>query len=47
MASTIIGTRVINGRTVQLRLVAEVVDPGPNPLRSHASVNYPTDTIQK
>ena len=39
--SHVMGQRVINGRTVRLSLVVQVVDPGGNPLRSHASVNYP------
>ncbi len=36
-----LGERVINGRRVRLSLVAQVVDPGANPLRSHASTGYP------
>ncbi len=39
--SHVMGQRVIDGRTVRLSLVAQVVDPGTNPLRSHASANYP------
>ncbi len=35
------GERVINNRTVRLSLVTQVVDLGADPLRSHASVNYP------
>lgn len=41
-ATTILGERVINGRTVRLALVVDVVDPGHNPLGSHASVNFPS-----
>ena len=41
-ADTTLGVRVINGRYVRLSLLAEVVDPGANPLASHASANYPT-----
>ena len=41
-ATTLLGERVINGRTVRLTFKAEVVDPGANPLQSHASVNFPT-----
>jgi hypothetical protein len=31
----IIGNRRIDGRQVRLKLVAEVVDPGANPLQTH------------
>jgi len=37
----IIGLRRIGQRDVRLKLVAEVVDPGPNPLKSHG-----TQTLQ-
>lgn len=40
-ADSTLGERVINGRVVRLLLRAEVVDPGTNPLRNHASANYP------
>ena len=40
-ADSILGERVINGRVVRLLLRAEVVDPGANPLRNHASASYP------
>ncbi|MFK7854107.1 MAG: hypothetical protein AB8B79_08345 [Granulosicoccus sp.] len=33
----IIGLRRIGQRDVRLKLVAEVVDPGPNPLKSHGT----------
>ena len=36
-----LGERVINGKHVRLYFVAEVVDPGRDPLESHASVNFP------
>lgn len=42
LARHVMGERVINGRTVRLSLVAQVVDPGANPLRSHASAHYPS-----
>lgn len=38
---TTLGIRLIDGKHVKLSLVAEVVDPGRDPLQSHASVNYP------
>ena len=41
-ADTTLGERVIDGKLVQLSFVAEVVDPGADPLASHASVNYPS-----
>ncbi|MFT6303040.1 MAG: hypothetical protein ACJAY2_002225 [Pseudomonadales bacterium] len=41
-ASTTLGEHVLNSRRVRLTLVAEVADPGVNPLQSHASVNNPT-----
>lgn len=41
-ADTRLGERVIHGKRVRLYFVAEVVDPGADPLASHASVNYPT-----
>lgn len=41
----VMGERVINGRTVRLSLVAQVVDPGANPLRSHASADYPSSGV--
>lgn len=44
-ATTLLGERVIGGRTVRLTLLAEVVDPGADPLRSHASVNFPAPDI--
>lgn len=34
----IVGVRTINGRQVRLKLVAEVVDPGSNPLATHGQV---------
>lgn len=34
----IIGVRCINGRQVRLKLSAEVVDPGSNPLATHGQV---------
>ena len=34
-AEFILGQRVIKGRQVRLKLVAEVVDPGANPLATH------------
>ncbi len=34
----IIGVRTINSRPVRLKLVAEVVDPGSNPLATHGQV---------
>ena len=40
-----LGERVINGRQVQLYFVAEVVDAGPDPLASHASVNFPVRRV--
>ncbi len=40
-ADTTLGIRVINGKHVRLSLLAEVLNPGTNPLSSHASVNYP------
>ena len=33
----ILGVRVINSRQVRLKLVAEVVDPGANPLETHST----------
>lgn len=45
-SSFVMGERVINNRVVRLSLVAQVVDPGANPLHSHASSNYPnTSTV--
>lgn len=41
----VIGERIINGRTVRLSLVAQVVDPGTNPLNSHASANCPSTGV--
>ena len=41
-ADTTLGERVIDGKLARLSFVAEVVDPGADPLASHASVNYPT-----
>ena len=38
----IIGLRRIGHRDVRLKLVAEVVDPGPNPLVSHGTRQTPT-----
>ncbi len=35
-ADTALGVRTIRGKEVRLSLVVEVVDPGGNPLRSHA-----------
>ena len=46
-AAILLGERVIGGRTVRLTLLAEVVDPGTDPLRSHASVNFPAPDIVK
>ncbi len=37
----VMGDRVIISRTVRQSLVAKVVDPEPNPLRSHVSVDFP------
>ncbi len=34
----IVGVRTINSRQVRLKLVAEVVDPGSNPLATHGQV---------
>lgn len=36
-----LGERLVNGRRVRLSLVAQVVDPGANPLQSHASTHAP------
>ena len=38
----IIGLRRIGQRDVRLKLVAEVVDPGPNPMASHGTRKFPT-----
>jgi len=35
-AEYLLGTRVVEGRQVKLVLVAEVVDPGDNPLSTHS-----------
>jgi len=35
----IIGSRRIDGRQVRLKIVAEVVDPGANPLKTHGMSN--------
>ena len=40
-----LGERVINGKHVRLYFVAEVVDPGRDPLESHASVNFPVQQV--
>lgn len=37
----VMGERVIKGRRVRLSLLAQVVDPGPDPLHSHASDSFP------
>lgn len=34
----IVGVRTINSRQVRLKLVAEVVDPGSNPLATHGQI---------
>ena len=46
-AATLLGERTIGGRTVRLTLRAEVIDPGADPLHSHASVNFPAPDIVK
>lgn len=40
----IIGVRYIGARHVRLKLVAEVVDPGANPLATHGQMRSGTDT---
>jgi len=42
----IIGVRRIGQRDVRLKLVAEVVDPGPNPLASHGT-RQPPSQVQR
>lgn len=39
----IIGVRHIDKRQVRLKLVAEVVDPGANPLATHSTYPYEQD----
>ena len=46
-ATALLGERVIGGRTVRLTLMAEVVDPGADPLQSHASENVPAPEVVK
>lgn len=41
----IIGTRLIGKRQVRLKLVAEVVDPGGNPLASHSLLSSVSDAL--
>lgn len=43
----IIGTRLIGNRQVRLKLVAEVVDPGGNPLASHSLLTSVDETLHR